>query len=340
MYGPHVNATFEYVVLMGLGHYDYRNIATRDTSFIPAPEFNDKCIEDFFVYLDPGDAPDLTSATPDCFLGRIPCKTAQEAYQAVQKIIQMEDPTYADFGAWRNRMLLVADDDMQGTNPDPLGLQHMESSELIDSIIEHLCPAVDMRKDYEFEYPWNAQHEKPEAKQALIDGINNGVAYVNYFGHGASNVLADEHIFLAEDIGSLQNSNQYPLFSAFSCSVGEFDLPGTKRSLAEYFVLAQKSGAITTVSATREAYASDNEKLAKNFFSFCFDTTDSAAWTMGQALALRKGRRQGRQPEGVFVSRRSCHGSPEAFAEDFLFHCRQCRQGAQGHPQGPAAGND
>ncbi|MGB7549452.1 MAG: C25 family cysteine peptidase, partial [Terracidiphilus sp.] len=282
------DTAFEYVVLMGLGHYDYRNIATRDTSFIPAAEFPGRCIEDYFVYLDPGDVPSLNSATPDCFLGRIPCRTAQDASLAVDKIIQMEDPTAADFGAWRNRMLLVADDDMQGTNPDPLGTEHLQSSELVDSIIEHLNPAIDMRKDYLFEYPWNAQHEKPEAKQALIDGINNGVAYVNYFGHGASNVLADEHIFMAEDVGNLQNNGQYPLFSAFSCSVGEFDLPGTKRSLAEYLVLAQKSGAIATVSATREAYASDNEKLAKNFFTFCFDTTDSAARTMGQALALAK----------------------------------------------------
>ncbi|HMD67393.1 MAG TPA: C25 family cysteine peptidase, partial [Chitinivibrionales bacterium] len=281
---------FEYVVLMGHGHYDYRNIATQDTSFLPVMEFNDLCIEDFFVYLDPGDTPDLSSATPDCFLGRIPCKTAQDASQAVHKIMQMEDPSVAgfDFGAWRNRMLLVADDDMQGTQPDPLGTQHLESSEKIDTLIENLCPAIDMKKDYLFEYPWNAQHEKPGAKQALIDGINNGVAYVNYFGHGAANVLADEHIFMAEDIGNLQNNGQYPLFSAFSCSVGEFDLPGTVRCLAEYMVLAQTSGAITTISATREAYASDNDKLATFFFGFCFDTTDSAARTMGQALAYAK----------------------------------------------------
>jgi|WetSurMetagenome_2_1015567.scaffolds.fasta_scaffold00656_13 hypothetical protein len=280
---------FEYVVLMGAGHYDYRNIATRDTSFIPAPEFNEKCVEDFFVYLSPGDTPELTTATPDCFLGRIPCKTAQDASQAVDKIIQMEDPAYADFGAWRDRVLLVADDDMQGVNGDPLSTQHMRSSELIDSLIMGLCPAADIRKDYLFEYPWNAQHEKPEAKQALIDGINNGVAYVNYFGHGASNVLADEHIFLAEDVGNLKNNGQYPLFLAFSCSVGEFDLPGTKRSLAEYLVLARKSGMIAAISATREAYANDNERLAKNFFWFCFDTTaDSAAKSMGEALALAK----------------------------------------------------
>lgn len=200
----------------------------------------------------------------------------------------MEDPSAADLGPWRNRMLLVNDDDMQGIDVDPLLDDHLSSSELIDSMVEGLCPAIDVLKVNEFEYPWDAQHEKPEAKQALINGINSGVAYFNYFGHGASNVLADEHIFMAEDIGSLHNNNEYPLFSAFSCSVGEFDQPGSKRSLSEYCVLAPGSGAIAAISATREAYASDNEKLAKNFFCFCFDTTDTAARTTGQALMLAK----------------------------------------------------
>jgi hypothetical protein len=281
-------ASFDYVVLMGAGHYDYRNIATRDTSFIPVAEFSDKCIEDYFVYLDPGDNASSPSSTPDCFLGRIPCRTAQDASQAVDKIIQTEDPTVADFGAWRNRMLLVADDDMQGTKVDQLSTQHEESSEMVDSLVEHLRPAIDVRKDYLFEYPWNAQHEKPESKQALINGINNGVAFVNYFGHGADNVWADEHIFMAEDIGNLQNSGEYPLISAFSCSVGKFDQPGTKRCLAEYCVLAANSAAISTISATREAYASDNEKLAGNFFVFCFDTSDSGARSLGEALTLAK----------------------------------------------------
>jgi hypothetical protein len=282
------NTSFEYVVLMGLGHYDFRNIATRDTCFIPVAIFRDKCLEDFFVYLQPGEKPEATISTPDCFLGRIPCQTSQTAAQVVDKIIQMEDPAVADFGGWRNRVLLVADDDMQGTKIDQLTTQHMESSEIIDTIIEHLRPAVDMRKVYLFEYEWNSLREKPEAGQALINGINNGTAIVNYFGHGSAEVWADEHILLPENIGNMQNERQYPLISSFSCAVGKFDQPGQKRSLAEYLVLASKSAAIATISAMREAYASDNEKLARNFFSSVFDTTDTAARTLGEALALAK----------------------------------------------------
>ena len=282
------NTSFDYVVLMGLGHYDYRNIATPDTSFIPVAIFRDRCLEDFFVYLQPGENPESALSTPDCFLGRIPCQTSQAAEQMVDKIIQTEDPSVADFGGWRNRVLLVADDDMQGLKPDQLGFQHMDASENMDTIIEHLQPAVDMRKVYLFEYEWNSLWEKPEATQAIINGINNGTSIVNYFGHGSAEVWADEHILLAENIGNMQNNGQYPLISSFSCAVGKFDQPGKKRSLAEYLVLAPKSAAIATISAMREAYASDNEKLASNFFTSAFDTTDTAARSFGEALALAK----------------------------------------------------
>jgi len=280
--------SFDYVVLMGLGHYDYRNIASSDTSFVPVAEFRDKCLEDFFVYLQPGEDPESDLTTPDCFIGRIPCQTSQGAAQVVDKIIQMEDPTFADFTGWRNRVILVADDDMQGLKQDQLGNQHMEASEYMDTIISHLQPAVDLRKIYLFEYEWNSLMEKPEANQAIINGINNGASIVNYFGHGSAEVWADEHILLPENIGNMQNNGQYPLISSFSCAVGKFDQPGQQRSLSEYLVMAQKSAAIATISAMREAYASDNQKLAGNFFSSVYDTTDTAARTYGEALALAK----------------------------------------------------
>jgi len=282
------NTSFDYVVLMGLGHYDFRNIATPDTSFIPVAIFRDKCLEDFFVCLQPGENPESSLSTPDCFLGRIPCQTAQDAAQVVDKIIQTEDPSVADFSGWRNRVILVADDDMQGLKVDPLGTQHVQSSEAMDTIIGHLQPAVDMRKVYLFEYEWNSLHEKPEANQAIINGINNGTAIVNYFGHGSAEVWADEHVLLPENIGNMQNNGQYPLISSFSCAVGKFDQPGKKRSLAEYLVLASKCAAIATISAMREAYANDNQKLAGNFFSSVFDTSDTASRTLGEALALAK----------------------------------------------------
>jgi hypothetical protein len=286
------DSSFNYVVLMGAGHYDFRSLASAgDPSYLPVAEIGDKCVEDFFVYLHPGARAESidTITTPDMFLGRMPCRTEEEAVQMVNKVILMEDPALAKIDGWRNRILLVTDDDKQGLSPDPLRTAHLESSERVDSLVASLSPALDIRKVYLFDYPWNAQLEKPEAAQALVNTINNGVSIVNYFGHGSDNVWADEHILMPENLGNLDNDSMYPLINSFSCSVGRFDKPGSKRSLSEYLVLAPKGGAIGTVSSTREAYASDNEKLAMNFYACIFDTVDSTApHSFGQALVQAK----------------------------------------------------
>jgi hypothetical protein len=285
-------SSLDYAVFMGAGHWDYRGLtAGNDVSFLPVAESGDKCIEDFFVYLHPGARMESidSNAVPDMFFGRLPCHTSQEAAQMVDKVIQTEDPSVADVGVWRNRMLLVADDDMQGLANDALGLQHMQSSERVDSLCAMLDPALDIRKVYLFDYPWNTQLEKPEASQAIINTVNNGVAIVNYFGHGSDNVWADEHILLPANISSMVNNGEYPLVCSFSCSVGKLDKPGSTHSLSEYLVLPARSAAIAAISATREAYASDNEKLATNFYSAVLDTVDStAARSYGQAFVKAK----------------------------------------------------
>jgi hypothetical protein len=94
---------------------------------------------------------------------------------------------------------------------------------------------------------------------------------------------------MAEDLGNLHNTREYPLMTAFSCSIGEFDQPSTKkRCLSECCVLAPSCGAIATISATREVFSSNNYQLAHNFFLACFDTSGAAAQTMGEALMLAK----------------------------------------------------
>ena len=158
------DSSFNYVVFMGAGHWDYRGLGSAsDPSFMPVAIVGDRCVEDFFVYLHPGaqaESTDTTTTVPDMFLGRMPCHNAQEAAQMVDKVIQTEDPAVANIGGWRNRMLLVADDDMQGPIIDPIrDPTHTSSSELIDVLVGTLAPAVDIRKVYLFDYPWDAQLE-------------------------------------------------------------------------------------------------------------------------------------------------------------------------------------
>jgi Peptidase family C25. len=276
----------EYVVLLGKGHYNYKGIKTSEPVYLPVAEFPNQCTEDYFAYLDAGEDPVSSSSTPDIFIGRLPCTTVPQATQMVDKIVDFEDPASADFAAWRDRVVLVNDDDMQGTSDDPLHDQHLRSSEFVGSLIVSHRPSVDLRKINLFEYPWNEVQQKPEARSALLNEINNGAAFVNYFGHGSNSLWADERVLDQDALANLHNDKRYPLISSFSCSVGHFDRPDI-RSLSEAMVLAVSSGAIATISATREAFADANEDLANAFYGEMFDSTRSGT-TFGQAYAAAK----------------------------------------------------
>lgn len=265
-----------YVVLMGSGHYDPKHYQTQETDFIPIYQKGDILTEDYFAYTEYDLVNQLHALEPQLVIGRFPVKTKAEASVMVNKVIDMEDPERADFGAWRNRALLIADDDMQGDKTDPImrSRPHYLSSDRIADIISNKWPSLDMRKAYLFDFEWNAALEKPGATHAILNEINNGVAYVNFFGHGSEVLWADEHILTNDNVSSMNNNKQYPIITSFSCDVGKFDEPG-KECLSSVLVKASSAGACAAISSTRLAYANDNEDLATLFYSSLFDSSST-----------------------------------------------------------------
>ncbi len=250
----------DYVLLFGSGNYDYKGVSPRPQP-IHIPVYYDgfTVLEDFFT---------THNGVSQAVVGRITCNKESEAFDVVDKIIAMEDPEKADYSDWRNRALFVADDDMQGSTHD--GIAHHKSSDYSTDVIEKKNPAINMNKVYLFDYKWNSAGQKPEASKAVFNVIDNGVGYVNYFGHGSHLQWAQEKVLLNENVINLKNENRYPLISSFSCSVGRFDSP-EEPCLSSVLVTTGKCGAIATISSTRTAYASSNERLAINFYSVLFD---------------------------------------------------------------------
>ncbi|MDR2728713.1 MAG: C25 family cysteine peptidase, partial [Chitinispirillales bacterium] len=282
-----------YVTLIGLGHYDYKNITTGQINFMPVAYRTDGSInsnsynrvtDDYFVFFDTQLHPDRQHSGY-YFLGRLPARSSSEAFDMVEKIIETESPAEANFDSWRNRVLLTADDDQQGSERDLQPPYHYSSSEDVAKVIWRNRPALDLRKVYLFEYPWDDYYAKPGASRAFINEINNGVAAVNWFGHGSDNQLADELMFSKSDVLALHNRKRYPVFSFFSCSVGKFDLPGND-CLSAQLVRQPRAGAIGVISAARSTYASNNEKLAEPFFDALFHPDDNMS--IGAALQYGK----------------------------------------------------
>ncbi len=277
----------EYVIFLGNGHWDYKQYTTREPIHVLTYQYRDKCIEDFFVTIDPNENGSRNSSMPDLFIGRIPSRSVSETKAVVDKIIEYEGEG-ADWGAWRNRVLMVADDDQQGPDLDRIVLSspHHSSSEEVESAILTRRPSADIDRLYLYEYPWNEFWEKPQAKQALIDKLNAGVGFVNFFGHGSDVLWADEHIFKVETIGALrQDSKRYSVFTSFSCSVGRFDIPD-HTSLSDALVTSEGRGAIASIASSRKAYAGANTRLAVAFYDTLF--AESGFRSLGVAYARAK----------------------------------------------------
>lgn len=268
----------EYVLFLGSGNCDYKDIQGYHTNFLPpyeTPESFDELTtwttDDFFVNLDSDPKIDLAS-------GRITVKTIDQANKAVDKIIYYENNS--EKGSWRNLITLVADDGYQGAYYG--GNVFTASSEVLSN--SYIPASFDFNKLYMAAFPvviTGAGKRIPDGNKAIINGMNEGTLVVNYVGHGAPDVWADEHIFeQGVAIPQLQN-DKYFFLSAATCDFGFFDNPSSVSS-AEELVLDNGAGAIGSLSSARLVFQFENEQLMDNFFNFLLNSGNQMS--IGKAL--------------------------------------------------------
>lgn len=258
----------EMVVLFGAGNCDYKGYSSASRSNpLPPYIFPDGVVystDNFFVYLNPGEKVQDDNSMIDMALGRLPAGTIEDAEIIVEKIMETEDPQKREFGPWRQRIVMVADDAMQVGLVDRIPYHTRESEEVYSQIREN-NNALEIKKVYLFDYTLDSKYEKPDATSDLISIINNGCILVYYVGHGAASVLADEKLLQTSDVDRLTNAGNYPLIFAASCEVGYFDHP-TDETIVEKLVKAPSKGCIASIASTRKSSSSPNLDLAKKFY--------------------------------------------------------------------------
>ena len=117
---------------MGDADYDYRNITQQSSIQVPTIEigngFNHRAADDRLAAFN--------GLIPDIAIGRYPAKTVTDVATFVDKIIKYE--TDPDYGLWRQRVTLVADD---AARPEPVhgsiatGKSHTQNSEIIACLL-------------------------------------------------------------------------------------------------------------------------------------------------------------------------------------------------------------
>ncbi|MCU7520555.1 MAG: type IX secretion system sortase PorU, partial [Ignavibacteria bacterium] len=259
----------EYVLLLGDGNYDYKEVEKAGENFVIPYEsyesfnyINSYVSDDYYVTVSGND--DIL----DLAIGRINARTAEDAKAAVDKIISYE--TQPDLGLWRNLITMVADDAQ--TSEGPESAEHAVQSETVSNY--YIPTTFDQNKIYEEFYPTVATgtgKRKPAVNQAIIKAVNDGTLILNWIGHGNPEVWSHEYIFEKNvTIPQLVNDKLFFLVAA-TCDFGRYDEPGTQSS-TELMLLKPDGGSIGTFTAARTVYSGDNFNLAKEFYSNLFKT--------------------------------------------------------------------
>jgi len=278
--GPSGNdAPVKYVLLVGDGDYDYRNIeSAADANWMPPWESGGTCRDDFFAIF-PG------SQIPQLMIGRWPVQSVNELESIISKTIAYAStPLY---GPWKNTATFAADDEWKGGGCG----EYYHTTQAETLINDVLPPYFTFKKIYEILYPFRITSlgsAKPDATRDLLETINRGTLFINYTGHGNERIWTDEQLFLMDrDRNLLDNNRMWPMFLAATCSWGGFDRP-IIRCFPEILLADPSDGAVTCVAATRFTSVGSNLTFSQTFYRALFLPGVSARRSFGEAMLTAK----------------------------------------------------
>lgn len=257
--------SLRYILLMGDGSFNNRSTEDIIPNYIPTyqSELSDAqgsfVSDDFFVLLD--DDEGEAYGQIDIGIGRIPCRTLDEANVVVTKTMKYTEPE--TMGDWRNVITFIADDED--------GNLHMRDTEKLVSIINSNYDGFYDNKIYFDSYKQietAAGKRYPEASAAIKQTVEDGSLIVNYVGHANERGLAHENVLLISDINSWSNQNKLPVFVTATCEFSEFD--NTETSAGEDVLLNPAGGGVALFSTSRVVYSDKNYNLSANFYRSVF----------------------------------------------------------------------
>lgn len=280
--------TLKYVLLLGDGSYDNRNILGNKHNLLPTYQSDNSLsptksfvTDDFFVFLDEGEGG--SEGIVDLGIGRIPVNTLDEAKGIIGKIQNYVKT--ASVGSWRNILTFIADD---GNSIDHYTNIHAVQADDLAEFINSNYPSFYSDKIYfdSFKRTVTSGGEKyPEVNQAILNRLKQGTLVMNYTGHANERVLADENVLDISSIKSLSNYNRLPIFVTATCEFSRFDADET--TAGEEILFNSQGGGIGLFSTTRLVYSDSNFELNQKLFSYMF-SKDSQGNTLRLGDIMQK----------------------------------------------------
>ncbi|MBZ0257002.1 hypothetical protein K8I31_13125, partial [bacterium] len=253
-----------YVLFIGDATWDYKNrYGVGVKNYVPGyrakPEY---AVENWFVRLD-----SETDKIPDMMIGRWPLRSVGELKTLINKTVRYKESLQPD--DWLNHYFLLTDHGFERFTEElerewiPKGFRltqrHVADYPLVDNIY----------------LPEKLRAEKRAktslaATRDIINILNNGVWLMEFFGHGAPNVVGNERLFFGggskfTDVKKLTNAGRPFLFWSFSCETSKFDYPRQKWniSIGEDMLTHPSGGAVGLLGASGRGYPHDHIILAR-----------------------------------------------------------------------------
>ncbi|NCC72812.1 MAG: type IX secretion system sortase PorU [Sphingobacteriia bacterium] len=276
-----------YLLLFGDASYDYKNIMSNNSNFVPAFQSensihftNSWATDDYFGYLDPNEGTGLNDLV-DIGIGRLVVQTVDEAQMAIDKIIHYATSPEA-FGSWRNAVTFVADDEN--------GNSHLNQAEQLAVFIDTTYKNYNVDKIYIDAYLQESTtggQRYPSVNQAINARIEKGTLIMNYTGHGGELGWAHERILEIPDINAWSNINKLPVFITATCEFSRYDDP-ERISAGEYVFLNPKGGGIALFTTARLTFGSSNLSLNRGIYKYAFERNINEPYSLGDLIRLAK----------------------------------------------------
>ena len=263
------------VLLVGGDVYDYRGFENSDArSFIPSIYMATGDIVSFapvdakYVDLDDDNTPDLA-------LGRLPIRTMGEL-----KILLAKRTAYLNRD-YDKRALFSAD--------------------LIDDIAQYSFKLDAQSIAQDFFQGWTVETAFPDdvgirdARNRIIDEINQGVSLTSFFGHSSTAQWSFDGLFNGFDAAQLQNQGRPTVVTQWGCWNTYYVNPN-EDSMGHRFLMEGDRGAVAVMGATTLTSASNEKLLSRLVFERL-----TQGESLGQAITNGKAEFAETRPDALDV---------------------------------------
>jgi hypothetical protein len=245
-----------YVLLLGDGHYDYNRVSSQTLpNLLPPylasvdPWWGEVPTDNLYVSVDT-----LDDYLPNMAVGRFPVNTSADLTAMVDKILAYENEVLNPTGLWQQRAAYVADDCADGAGnfhvlSDYGRLQWLPSA--------YVAPRVYYDNPTRPTVCPNGTHTNGSDLRPAVRALyDQGMLYMQWFGHGAQTLWGSTAAFWRKDPPMLAANTRLPFTMANACLTGYFvwNSPYANegypymQSLAEIMVITPEKASIADLS--------------------------------------------------------------------------------------------